>query len=144
MLERGHKDRGLLGGVLPKDLSQELTSGLRQEGATVRRGQPEQRLQKAASVPCSHLSSTQMSWRGTTAGEVGLGSALLPLQSGGHGHDLNTGEQREAQKGFMQVSNGVRVVLLKGGCWKKVGRGCGVRRTDQRGDSIGQEMREAA
>lgn len=101
MLERGHKDRGLLGGVLRIDLSQELTSGLRQEGATVRRGQPEQRLQKAASVPCSHLSCTQVSRRGTTAGEVGLGSALLPLQSGGHGHDLNTGEQRKAQKGFM-------------------------------------------
>ena len=42
------------------------------------------------------------------------------------------------------MSNGVRVVLLKGGCWKKVGSGCGVRRTDQRGDSIRQEMREAA
>lgn len=56
---KGHKGRWLLSRVLRKDLSQELTVGLRLEGregadhAKVRRSQPVQRLQRAAPTPCS-------------------------------------------------------------------------------------------
>lgn len=108
----------------------------------VRRGQPEQEAAEHSirALLTSELYSNEPE---RYAGRGGwLGSALLLLQSGDHGHDLNTGEQRKAQKGFM--SNGVRIVLLKGRSWKKVGRECGARRTDQRGDSIRQETREAA
>lgn len=64
------------------------------------------RLQNAASVPCSsELYSNEPERHAGRGGR--LGSALLPLQSGDHGHDLNTGEQRKAQKGFMVAQTGL-------------------------------------